>query len=71
MAANHLAHAVGPLERVANLRQFAFPVVADRKAAAQLNEWQTFTVWSKTGMNTPGICSGAIGETGDRPKRGC
>ena len=53
--ANGLGEIVRPLERIADLRKFAFPVIADLKAAADADVWQTDVAGKVGGDALPGI----------------
>src|SRR6202041_2897727 len=66
MGADNFGQIVGKLERVPNLRKFAFSVIAKTKTAGNRNKGQTFTSRTKAGMNASRISRHAIGETRHR-----
>ena len=49
MVSNDFADAVGPLERIAHLRQFALAIVADGESAVQLDERKPFGLGPRSG----------------------
>ena len=54
-----LGEVIGPLERVAGLRQFAFKVIADREATANVDEGHADVTW-KVGGDARGKIRGAV-----------